>query len=333
MSIRDFKKSRLDIDNRFALSSAADSNAPNRLHMTHDSALKSAIDSGEFLITAEITPKLTTSADELLQQALPLQGKVVAVNVTDGAGARVTMSSLAASALLARNGIEPVLQMTCRDRNRIAISADLIGAAALGIQNVLVLTGDNPGAGDEPEAKAVFDYHADEIMALAKQMSDQGTIGSGRELSHRPSFVIGRVDAPFDPPAGWRPDKLLARGDAGMQFIQTQFCYDPELTERYVNRLKKYGVLDKSALILGIGPIASVRSARWMDANLFGVSIPDAVLHRMQNAADEAEEGHRICVELIETYKRMDGVSGVHIMAPAQGAQRIADVIDAAFPA
>lgn len=322
----------MDINNRFGLSSAAGSNAPNRLKMTQDSALKLAIDSGEFLITAEITPKLTTSADEFLQQAAPLQGKVTAVNVTDGAGARVSMSSLAASALLARNGIEPVLQMTCRDRNRIAISADLIGAAALGIQNVLVLTGDNPGAGDEPDAKAVFDYQADEIIALAKQMTDQGTIGSGRELSHRPAFVIGGVDAPFDPPADWRPDKLLARSDAGMQFIQTQFCYDPELTERYVDRLKEHGVLENSALIIGVGPIASVRSAQWMDANLFGVSIPDSVIQRMQNAADEAEEGHRICVELIDAYQQMAGVAGVHVMAPAQGAQRIADVIDAAFP-
>lgn len=301
--------------------------------MTQGGALKLAIDSGEFFVTAEITPSLTTSADELLQQALPLKGKVVAVNVTDGAGARVTMSSLAASALLVQNGIEPVLQMTCRDRNRIAISADLIGAAALGIENVLVLTGDKPGAGDEPDAKGVFDFNADEIMALARLMSAEGTIGSGRTLSHRPAFVIGGVDAPFDPPADWRPDKLLARSEAGMQFIQTQFCYDPGLTERYVNRLREDGVLDKTALIIGVGPIASLRSARWMDSNLFGVTIPPGVLQRLQSATDEAKEGHQICVELVETYKEMAGVAGVHIMAPAQGAQRIADVIDAALPA
>lgn len=295
--------------------------------------LRTAIESGEFFATAEITPKLTTDADALVQQALPLKGKVVAVNVTDGAGARVTMSSLAASALLARNGIEPVLQMTCRDRNRIAISSDLIGAAALGINNVLVLTGDKPGAGDEPDAKGVFDYDANDIMALATQMTDHGKIGSGRELLHRPAFFVGGVDAPFDPPSDWRPDKLVARADAGMQFIQTQFCYDPEMTERYVDRLRQYGVLDKTALILGIGPIASVRSAKWMDSNLFGVSIPDAVIERMQNANDEAEEGHRICVELIDIYRQFAGVSGVHIMAPAQGAQRIANVVADAFPA
>ena len=299
--------------------------------MTPGSTLKAAIDSGEFFVTAEITPKLTADADELLQQAEPLRGRVVAVNVTDGAGARVTMSSLAASALLQRNGIEPVLQMTCRDRNRIAISADLIGAAALGIENVLVLTGDNPGAGDEPNAKGVFDFEANEIIALARRMSEQGTIGSGRELSRRPSFTLGGVDAPFDPPPDWRPDKLAARADAGMQFIQTQFCYDPAVTARYVARLQQYGLLQRVALIIGVGPLASLRSAKWMNENLFGVSIPETVMARLRSADDEAAEGHRICVELINTYREMAGVAGVHIMAPAQISQRIADVIDAVF--
>ena len=295
------------------------------------SRLGNAIQNGDFIITAEITPRLTSSGEDLLQQALPLRDKVHAVNVTDGAGARVAMSSLAASAILARNGIEPVMQMTCRDRNRIAIAADLIGAAALGIQNVLVLTGDNPGAGDEPSAKGVFDFAADEILQLARRMTDEGTINSGRELKQRPQFVLGGVDAPFDPPADWRPDKLLARHAAGMQFIQSQFCYEPDVTQRYVTRLAENGVLDNVSLIIGVGPIASLRSAKWMDENLFGVDIPDAIMRRLQDADDEAAEGHRICVELIERYRDMPGVAGVHIMAPAQKAQRIADVIDAAF--
>lgn len=301
--------------------------------MTSGSRLRSAISSGEFFVTAEITPRLTADGDELLQQAEPLRDKVVAVNVTDGAGARVTMSSLAAAAILQRAGIEPVLQMTCRDRNRIAIAADLIGAAALGIENVLVLTGDNPTAGDEPQAKGVFDFAAADIMMLAMRMQEHGTINSGRELSRRPRFTVGGVDAPFDPPADWRPDKLAARADAGMQFIQTQFCYDTAVTERYVARLRQHGLLERVALIIGVGPIASLRSAQWMHANLFGVSIPDAVMRRLQDAKDEALEGHRICVELVEAYRQMAGVAGVHIMAPAQGAERIADVIDAAFAA
>jgi methylenetetrahydrofolate reductase (NADPH) len=293
------------------------------------SRLRTAIANGDFVITAEITPGLTISADELLRKAAPLKDKVTAVNVTDGAGARVAMSSLAASAILQRDGFEPVMQMTCRDRNRIAIAADLIGAAALGIENVLVLTGDNPGAGDEPDAKGVFDYDAMDIMQLLQRMSAEGTISSGRELDAKPKFLIGGVDAPFDPPADWRPDKLAERAAIGMRFIQTQFCYAPEATERYVERLAGHGLLDEVALIIGIGPIASLRSAMWMNDNLFGVSIPDAILRRLEDAKDEAAEGHQICVELIERYRQIDGIAGVHIMAPAQGAQRIAAVVDA----
>lgn len=296
---------------------------------TPTSQLGQAIEQGEFVVTAEITPRLTGSADDVLQQALPLKGKATAVNVTDGAGARVAMSSIAASAILAQNGIEPIMQMTCRDRNRIAIAADLIGAAALGIQNILVLTGDKPGAGDEPEAKGVFDFAANDIITLARQMTVDGTINSGRELLSRPKFMLGGVDAPFDPPDDWQPEKLAARSALGMQFIQTQFCYDPDVTQRYVDRLGEHGLLDDVALILGIGPIASLRSAKWMDENLFGVSIPGAVMQRLESADDAAAEGHRICVELIERYREMQGVAGVHIMAPAQNAQRIADVIDA----
>ena len=263
----------------YGLSSAADFlpllQARWNMASTPTSQLGQAIEQGEFIVTAEITPRLTGSADDVLQQALPLKGKATAVNVTDGAGARVAMSSIAASAILAQNGIEPVMQMTCRDRNRIAIAADLIGAAALGIQNVLVLTGDKPGAGDEPDAKGVFDFTANDIITLARQMTVDGTINSGRELQNPPSFVLGGVDAPFDPPDDWQPEKLAARSALGMQFIQTQFCYDPEVTQRYVDRLGEHGLLDDVALILGIGPIASLRSAKWMDENLFGVSIPE----------------------------------------------------------
>lgn len=294
------------------------------------SQLGKAIASGDFIFTAEITPRLSGSADDILRQAEPLVGNVHAINVTDGAGARVAMSSLAAAAILARNGIEPVMQMTCRDRNRIAIAADLIGAAALGIQNILVLTGDNPGAGDEPDAKGVFDLSANDILQLAQKMTAEGSINSGRALENPPSFVLGGVDAPFDPPADWRPDKLAARSAVGMQFIQTQFCYEPEVTQRYVDRLAEHGVLENTALIIGVGPIASLRSAKWMNDNLYGVSIPDSVMQRLANADDEAAEGHKICVELIESYRQMSGIAGVHIMAPAQKAQRIADVVKAA---
>ncbi len=241
------------------------------------------------------------------------------------------MSSLAASALLARGGIEPVMQMTCRDRNRIAISSDLIGAAALGVENILVLAGDDPKVGDEPDAKRVFDLKSEDIIALACRMSDAGVIASGRELLSRPAFNVGAVDAPIDPAADWMPDRLAVKIKAGARFVQTQFCFDSALAQRYFQRLGDAGILDGAAIIVGVGPIASARSARWMNDNLVGVSVPESVIRRIEGADDQAEEGLKICVELIEIYKEMPGVSGVHIMAPAQSPQRIADVIDEAI--
>jgi len=146
-------------------------------------------------------------------------------------------------------------------------------------------------------------------------------------LSH-PAFYVGAVDLPTDPAPDWKPDRIAAKIKAGAQFVQTQFCFDPSPTERYFQRLSDAGILDGTAFIVGVGPIASARSARWMNDNLFGVSVPDSVIQRIEGADDQAEEGLRICIELIEIYKEMPGVSGVHIMAPAQSPQRIADVID-----
>ena len=296
--------------------------------MPADSKLKSLLDRNQFVVTAEIAPKLTASPEDILGQAQALKGKADAVNVTDGAGARVTMSSLAASALLVQDGIEPVLQMTCRDRNRIAIAADLIGASALGIRNVLALTGDDPKAGDEPDAKPVFDLSSGKIIELARSLSDAGKTASGRELSAPASLFVGAADAPFDPPADWRPDGLLDKVVAGAQFMQTQFCYDPAIVERYLAVLEDHGILEKAAVIIGVGPIASAKSARWMNDNLYGVTIPEATIKRLAAADDESAEGLKICVELIQAYEQMPGVSGVHVMAPAQSAARSAEAIE-----
>ena len=291
--------------------------------------LQTLLERGEFVITAEITPKLTASPEDIVRQAAPLKGLADAVNVTDGAGARVAMSSLVASALLVQEGIEPVMQMTCRDRNRIAIAADLIGASALGIRNLLALSGDDPKGGDEPEAKAVFDLGSKDIMTLSRRLSDDGQTTSGRSLATPASLFVGAADAPFDPPADWEPTGLLEKIAAGTQFVQTQFCYEPEVLRRYLTRLEDFGVLEKTSMIIGIGPIASAKSARWMDENLYGVSIPPATIKRLEDAEDQAAEGLKIGMELIQAYRDMPGVSGVHVMSPAQGASRTAEVIKA----
>ena len=291
------------------------------------SELKSKLDRGEFVVTAEITPPLSASAEDLLERAKPLEGLVDAVNVTDAPGARATMSSFAAAALLARNGFEPVLQMTCRDRNRIAIACDLLGASALGIHNLLILHGDDPTAGDQPDAKPVFDLDSKGVMALARGMRDTAKLPSDREIRHAPELHIGCADAPFDPPEDFQPNGLSGKIEAGAQFSQTQFCYDLGIGQRYFARLRAHGITDKLKFIVGIGPLASARSAKWMDENLFGVSVPADVIKRMENAGDEKAEGRAICVEAIEGLRQIEGVAGVHIMAPQQGASAIAETI------
>ncbi len=178
----------------------------------------------------------------------------------------------------------------------------------------------------------VFDLESQDIVTMLRRMRDEGTIPSGRQLETRPEFHIGCADVPFDAPADWKPDGLQAKIDAGVEFIQTQFCFDPLIAQRYFAHLAKFGILDSVSFIVGVGPILSARSARWMHENLHGVSVPDSILARLDSAEDQAAEGHRICVELIELYKVMPGIAGVHIMAPAQGAERIAAVIDEVMP-
>jgi len=291
------------------------------------SRLARALGAGDFVITAEITPPLSADPGALLDLAEPLTGRVQAINVTDAAGARATLSSLAAAAILHRAGHEPVLQVTCRDRNRIALAGDLLGAAAQGVRNLLVLHGDDPGRGDQPDAKPVYDLDSRGVIELARRMRDEGTLPSGREIAAPPRFFIGAADTPVDPPAEWRPTGLLGKAEAGADFVQTQFCFDAGVARRYMARLADLGVTERLAILLGVGPLASARSARWMNENLFGVNVPDAVIARLDGATDPAAEGRRLCVELIEELREIPGVSGVHIMAPLQKPSVIAEVV------
>ncbi len=296
--------------------------------MTAAGTLAERLEQGIFVVTAEVTPALSADPEVFLRRAAPLKGLADAVNVTDAAGARATLSSLAGAALLVGDGIEPILQVTCRDRNRIGLASDLIGAAALGIRNILVLHGDSPEAGDQPEAKPVYDLDSRGVMTLVRQMREQGTLPSGRAIEPPPRLLIGGADTPFDPPEGWQPESLRAKAEAGADFIQTQFVFDPDVAERYFRRLADHGLTERLAFIVGVGPLASARSARWMNDNLFGVTVPESVIARLEAAEDQAAEGRRICVELIQTYAETAGVAGVHIMAPMKGADTIAQVIE-----
>lgn len=288
--------------------------------------LERSLRDNRFAITAEITPPLTSDPDALRRKAQPLHGLVDAVNVTDGASARTHMSSLAAAAILSRDGIEPVLQINTRDYNRIALQSNLLGAAALGIHNVLCLTGDSPEAGDQPDAKPVFDLKSSELVACAVTMRDRSRLPSGRSIDAPPKLFIGAADAPIDPPPDWQPTSLMGKVEAGVDFIQTQFCFDVSVVERYIERLTETGVTERLHILIGIGPIASAKSALWMRKNLFGTIIPDALIDRIEQAKDEREEGKRICAELIASLTAIKEVSGVHLMAPLNS-DAIPDVI------
>jgi methylenetetrahydrofolate reductase (NADPH) len=275
---------------------------------------------GRFLMTAEVAPPVSCDAQDLLRKATPLRGLADAVNLTDGAGARAHMSALAAAAILLEAGIEPILQIICRDKNRIALQSELMGAAALGIRNVMVLTGDDPKAGDQPDTKPVFDIDSRTLIETARRLRDDGTLPTGREVAGKAAFFLGAADMPIDPPADWQPNALRAKLAAGAEFVQTQFCMDVALVRRYVGALAQAGVTQKLAVLIGINPLRSAKSAQWMKSHLFGTIIPDAIIARMEKASDPAREGIRICVNLIEELATIPGVAGVHIMAPGNDA-------------
>src|SRR6516164_8443430 len=241
-------------------------------------SLPSAIAARRFALTAEIAPPLSGDADDVIRLARPLKGLADAVNVTDGAGARAHMGASAAAAILAREGIEPIQQFTCRDRNRIALQGDLLAAAALGVRNLLLLRGDDPTAGDQPDAKPVFDLDTVGLLTTAAGLRDRGELPSGRKVAQRPSFFLGVADVPIDPPPGWAPHSLKAKADVGAQFVQTQFCMDAGIARRYLARLAEHGLVPRLAILIGVVPLKSARSARWMCKHLPGTIIPDAII-------------------------------------------------------
>jgi methylenetetrahydrofolate reductase (NADPH) len=281
--------------------------------------LQARLQSGDFVVTAEITPPVSTDPAEFLSRAMPLKGLATAVNVTDGAGAKVHLSSLAAAHFLVQNGIEPIVQMTCRDRNRLALQGDILGAEALGIRNMLMLAGDDPKAGDQPDAKPVYDLDSRTLLLMADRMRRTRKLPSGTAIAGKLDIVLGAADVPIDPPPGWEPKALRAKLEAGADFVQTQFCMDTAVVRRYAARLMQAGI--KAPILIGVAPIPSARSARWMREKLFGTLIPEAILSRLEKAADPKREGRRICIEVLQELADTPGVAGAHVMAPMNFAE------------
>ena len=280
------------------------------------SMLKSKLDSGRFALTAEVVPPLSADPEDLLKIARPLKGLADAVNITDGASARAHIDVMVGARLLHDIGVEPILQLTCRDRNRIALQSLLIGAAALDLTNILVLTGDDPKKGDQPDAKPVFDLDSTALMATAVSIRDEHQLPHGRKVKGPIDYFLGVADSPIDPAPGWAPTGLAKKVAAGAQFAQTQFCMDAGVVRRYLARLAEHGLAGKIKFLIGVAPLASAKSASWIRENLFGSIIPDAIVERLEKAADPKAEGAKICIEYIQQLAEIPGVSGAHVMAP-----------------
>ena len=287
---------------------------------TAPSKLARVLAAGQFALTAETSPPDSASASTVLDRVACLQGLADAVNVTDGASARVHMSALAAAAIMAREGIEPVLQLTTRDRNRLALQGDVLGASALGIHNFLCLTGDKMAAGDQPDAAEVFEIDSGQLMRQLRDMRDLAEFPSGRRIEPAPAALLGAAEMPAEPGEHFPRARLQAKIDNGAQFFQTQYCFDVEFARRYCGALVDEGFTEQAHFLLGIGPLRSAKSARWMDANLFGVNIPEAIIARLDGAADQAAEGRAICAELLQAFAEIEGCAGAHLMAPHQEA-------------
>jgi 5,10-methylenetetrahydrofolate reductase len=278
-------------------------------------ALERQMRSGRFCITAEFNPPDTADPEAIQARAKTLIEVCDSVNVTDGAGANTHISSIAVCALLARAGYDPVMQVSCRDRNRIAIQGDVLGAAALGIRNVLCLTGDGIGGGDQPEAKPVFDLDCTSLLATLRTLRDESRFLSGGAIDRAPPLFLGATANPFAVPAEVEVPRLAKKIESGARFIQTQFCFDLDLFRAFFARFRERGLHERCHFLVGVGPLASARAARWMRANIAGLRIPDTIVSRLERAADQRSEGRRICVEIVQQLAEMPGLAGVHIMA------------------
>jgi methylenetetrahydrofolate reductase (NADPH) len=291
--------------------SATDAYQPAHSH------LQAVLQRGRFAVTAEIGPPRGANIAPVRRKARLLRDWVDAANVTDSQSAVVRMPSWAGSLVAMQEGVEPVMQLQCRDRNRIALQSDLLGAAALSIPNVLLLTGDHPRFGDHPDAKPVFDLDSIQLIWTARTMREQRKLLSGRDLKPAPDWFIGAVENPFAPPLKWRAERLGKKVAAGAQFCQTQFVYDIGIFSAWMQQVRDLGLDKKCFILAGVGPIKSLRALEHMRAEVPGMYVPDDIVRRLHGVPSDrvAAEGLAVCSEIISQVKAIPGVAGVHVMA------------------
>ncbi|MCS5695813.1 MULTISPECIES: methylenetetrahydrofolate reductase [Desulfofundulus] len=286
--------------------------------MKTESKLQKLLDSGHFAVTAEIGPPKHASAHGIRHHAQMLKDYVDATNITDCQTAIVRLSSIASAVHILDCGLEPIVQMTCRDRNRIAIQSDLLGAYSLGVRNLLCLSGDHQKFGNEPSAKNVYDIDSIQLIYLMRRMRDEKLFFSGEPIKeHEPRFFIGAVANPFADPFEFRVARLEKKVEAGAEFIQTQCIFDMERFERFMEMVRERGIHERVHILAGVTPLKSWRAAKYLQTSVSGMIVPDDIVERLKKADDPKREGIEICIEQIKHIRTIPGVHGVHIMAIA----------------
>lgn len=279
----------------------------------HGSRLARLLEAGTFVVTGEVVPPRSGDPSPVSDQARELVGYVDAVNVTDNPAASPHMSPLAGVRAVADAGIEPTVQLVCRDRNRLGLTSDLLGAWALGARNVLVLAGDPLHVGDHPDAKAVFDIGPNDLVALARRMREEGTTLAGADLAEAPRFLIGVADAPLA--EAYDPAKLESKIDAGADFVMTQIAYDVDALAAWADSMRGRGLFERAKVLIGLTPLRSARQARFMHEKLFGVSVPSAVIRALEDAGEDARQvGLGLTVEIVKALRKIEGIAGLHLM-------------------
>jgi len=282
------------------------------------SKLASILSSGHFAVTAELSPPRSAGLAGVEHEVEILQGYVDAANVTDNQAGNVRMSSIAVSVALVQHGLEPVMQVTCRDRNRLAIQADILGASAWGVRNLLCLTGDHGKWGDHPAAQNVYDMDSVHLLRMVRDMVHGGCYENGRKIPPPvPRLYLGAAANPFAPPYEYRPMRLAKKVAAGAQFIQTQIVYNVSRFRAFMAAVRDLGLHERVYILAGVAPIRSVGAARFMAENVAGMDVPQWVIDRMSGTPKAAQpaEGIDICAEIVEQVREIEGVAGVHIMA------------------
>ncbi|HEY2507695.1 MAG TPA: methylenetetrahydrofolate reductase [Streptosporangiaceae bacterium] len=294
-------------------------------------ALQAALEGGAFTVTAEVGPPRSADTEAIRRKVAALRGFVTAVNLTDNQSAMARMANWAASLVAMAAGVPPIMQLTCRDRNRIMLQSELLAAGAMGIPNIVVMTGDHPRFGDHPDAKPVFDLDSIGLLWVARTLRDEGRLMSGRSLAVSPDWFLGAVENPFAPPLSFRAARLGKKIAAGAQFVQTQYVFDVEMFGRWLAQVRDLGLDDRCHIIAGVGPIMSLRALDHLQHRVPGVYIPHDVARRLLAvpAGQTADEGMKVCAEIIGELRRMPGVAGIHMIATGNE-HRIPDILQLA---